>query len=244
MQTVKILVAEDDWIISKEISLTLQDLGFEVLGCYDTGEELLQKLPILKPDLVLLDIDLAGNLTGIEVAEKIKSMAIPFIFLTAMADSSTIQKAKQTQPYAYLVKPVRAENLLSTIEVSLYNFNNKRADIQPITTTKEVFSINDNIFVKSKKRLEKIKIADILWIEAEDIYAIVVTTHGKFILSQQLKNIEERLPAEHFLRVHRSFIIQLDKIQAIEDNDVIINQKLIPIGKTFKDKLMNKLSFL
>lgn len=244
MQTVKILIAEDDWIIAKEISLTLQDLGFDVIGSFDTGEELLQKLLSLKPDLILLDIDLAGSLTGIEVAEKLKPSGIPFIFMTAMADISTIEKAKQTQPYAYLVKPIRAESLLSTIEISLYNFHNKNPENQPVIHPKEAFSINDNIFVKSKKRLEKIRISDILWIEAEDIYAIIVTQNGKFILSQPLKNVEERLPAEYFLRVHRSFIVQIDKIQAIEDNDLIINQKLIPIGKTFKEKLMSRLAFM
>jgi DNA-binding LytR/AlgR family response regulator len=245
MQSVRILIAEDDWIIAKEISLTLQDLGFEVIGTFDTGEELLQKLPTLKPDLILLDIDLAGTMTGIDIAEKLKPQGIPFIFLTAMADIQTIEKAKQTEPYAYLVKPVRAESLLSTIEISLYNFHRQKSNNQPVTVVStSVFSIEDSIFVKAKKRLEKIKIADILWIEAEDIYAIIVTKTGKFILSQPLKNIEERLPAQYFMRVHRSFIVQLDKIQAIEENDLIIEGKHIAIGKTFKDKLMNRLAFL
>lgn len=245
MQSVRILIAEDDWIIAKEISLTLQDLGFDVIGTFDTGEEFLQKLPTLKPDLVLLDIDLAGNMTGIDIAEKLKPQKIPFIFLTAMADIQTIEKAKQTEPYAYLVKPVRAENLLSTIEISLYNFHRQKTNSQAITiTSTNVFSIEDSIFVKAKKRLEKIKIVDILWIEAEDIYAIIVTKTGKYILSQPLKNIEERLPSLHFMRVHRSFIVQLDKIQAIEENDLIIEGKHIAIGKTFKDKLMNRLAFL
>lgn len=245
MQSVRILIAEDDWIIAKEISLTLQDLGFEVIGTFDTGEELLQKLPTLKPDLILLDIDLAGTMTGIDIAEKLKPQGIPFIFLTAMADIQTIEKAKQTQPYAYLVKPVRAESLLSTIEISLYNYHRQKSNSQAITVVStSVFSIDESIFVKAKKRLEKIKIADILWIEAEDIYAIIVTKTGKFILSQPLKNIEERLPAQYFMRVHRSFIVQLDKIQAIEENDLIIEGKHIAIGKTFKDKLMNRLAFL
>lgn len=245
MQSVRILIAEDDWIIAKEISLTLQDLGFEVIGTFDTGEELLQKLPTLKPDLILLDIDLAGTMTGIDIAEKLKPQGIPFIFLTAMADIQTIEKAKQTEPYAYLVKPVRAESLLSTIEISLYNFHRQKSNSQVVTATStNAFSIDESIFVKAKKRLEKIKIADILWIEAEDIYAIIVTKTGKFILSQPLKNIEERLPAQYFMRVHRSFIVQLDKIQAIEENDLIIEGKHIAIGKTFKDKLMNRLAFL
>lgn len=250
MPSVRILIAEDDWIIAKEISLTLQDLGFEVIGTFDTGEEFVQKLPTLKPDLALLDIDLAGSMTGIDIAEKLKPLGIPFVFLTAMADIQTIEKAKQTEPYAYLVKPVRAESLLSTIEVSLYNFHRQKsldsstplAGSLPINQA--IFSINEAIFVKSKKRLEKIKIADILWIEAEDIYAIIVTKNGKYILSQPLKSIEERLPAEHFMRVHRSYIVQLDKIQAIEENDLIIEGKYIAIGKTFKEKLMSRLAFL
>ena len=245
MLSVRILIAEDDWIIAKEISLTLQDLGFEVIGTFDTGEELLQKLPTLKPDLVLLDIDLAGNMTGIDIAEKLKPQGIPFVFLTAMADIQTIEKAKQTEPYAYLVKPVRPESLLSTIEISLYNHHRQNATNKTVAATPiHAFSIDESIFVKSKKRLEKIKIIDILWIEAEDIYSIIVTKTGKFILSQSLKNIEERLPSQHFMRVHRSYIVQLDKIQTIEENDLIIEGKHIAIGKTFKERLMNRLEFL
>lgn len=246
MQAVRILIAEDDWIIAKEISITLQDLGFEVLGAFDTGEELLQKLAQLKPDMVLLDIDLAGQLSGIEVAERLRGQGVPFVFLTAMADLPTIEKAKQTEPYAYLVKPVRADTLLSTIEVSLYNYRRKLHAEQPAVATppRETFSIHDHIFVKAKKRLEKIRIADILWIEAEDIYAIIVTPTGRYVLSQPLKNVEERLPSEYFMRVHRSFVVQLDKIAAIEDHDLVVGGKFIPIGKTFRDKLMSKLAFL
>ena len=142
MQSVKILIAKDDWIIAKEVSLTLHDLGFEVIGTFDTGEELLQKLPTLKPDLVLLDIDLAGTLTGIDLAEKLKPQGIPFIFLTAMADIKTIEKAKQTTPYAYLVKPVRAENLLSIIEVSVYNFRKQKTDNLVFTPDNAWFETN------------------------------------------------------------------------------------------------------
>ncbi len=245
MQSVRILIIEDDWIIAKEISIILQDLCFEVIGTFDTGEELLQKLPTLKPDLILLDIDLAGKMTGIDIAEKLKPLGFPFIFLTAMADIQTIEKAKQTEPYAYLVKPVQAENLLSAIEIGLYNFNKQKTESKTIAiATPDTLSIEDSIFVKSKKRLEKIKIADILWIEAKDIYSIIVTKMGKYILSQPLKNIDERLSPQQFMRVHRSFIVQLEKIQAIEENDLIIEGQHIAIGKTYKEKLMNRLAFM
>lgn len=245
MQSVRIIIMEDDWIIAKEVSLILHDLGFEVIGTFDTGEELMQKLPSLSPDLILLDIDLAGTITGIDIAEKLKPLEIPFIFLTAMADLKTIEKAKVTNPYAYLVKPIQTDNLLSAIEIGLYNFNNQKSPAKTdAVKLKNTLSIDDSIFVKSKKRLEKIKIADILWIEAKDIYALIVTKSGKYILSQSLKNIEERLATEQFMRVHRSFIVQLDKIDAIEESDLIVDGTYIAIGKTFKDKLMNKLAFM
>ena len=127
----------------------------------------------------------------------------------------------------------------------MYNFHQQKTEnLTVISSQINAFSINDSIFVKSKKRLEKIKISDILWIEAEDIYAIIITKTGKFILSQPLKNIEERLPSECFMRVHRSYIVQLEKIQAIEENDLIIEGKHIAIGKTFREKLMGRLAFL
>jgi DNA-binding LytR/AlgR family response regulator len=161
-----------------------------------------------------------------------------------MADLATIEKAKLANPYAYLVKPIQPETLLSTIEISLYNAQIKReiAKQEPIAITNTALGIGDNIFVKSKKRLEKIKVADILWIQADDIYSIIITATGKYILSQALKNLEDKFPAE-FMRVHRSYIVQLDKIQAIEDNDLIIKDNYIPIGKTYRDRLMAKLSF-
>lgn len=244
MPSVRILLLEDDWIISKELAFTLQEQGFEVVGVFDNGEEVLEKIQLLKPDLALIDIELAGDLTGIDTALEIKKMQIPFVFLTAMADLATIEKAKLANPYAYLVKPIQPETLLSTIEISLYNAQIKReiAKQEPIAITNTALGIGDNIFVKSKKRLEKIKVADILWIQADDIYSIIITATGKYILSQALKNLEDKFPAE-FMRVHRSYIVQLDKIQAIEDNDLIIKDNYIPIGKTYRDRLMAKLSF-
>lgn len=245
MPKVRVYLVEDDWIIAKEITFTLQDLDFEVIGNKDNGEEAIAEIEKKQPDLVLLDIDLAGKMSGIEVAEKLRPLGIPYIFLTAMSDHSTIEKAKVTNPYAYLVKPVKAESLLSTIEISLYNATQKMpesVDKQVVNDTQRLQD-TDSVFVKSKRRLERIFLKDILWVEAEDIYSIIVTKTGKFILSQPLKNIEVRFPTT-FLRIHRSYIVRVDNIQAIEESDVIIDGKYIPIGKTFKDKLMSKLAFM
>ena len=85
---------------------------------------------------------------------------------------------------------------------------------------------------------------DILWVEAHDIYAMIFTLAGKYLLNSSLKVIEEKFPSSKFIRVHRSYIINLDKVNAIEENDLIINDHPIPVGKTYRDTLMKRLSFL
>jgi len=246
MPGIKVLLVEDDWIIAKEISYNLQDMGFEVAGCFDNGEEAYRQVKILLPDLVILDIELAGEMTGIELATQLKKDGnTPFIFLTALADSQTVEKAKLAEPYAYLVKPVAPETLYSTIEITLHNAARRNADIaESATSIKGDLSFDDNIFVKNKKRLEKVLLKDILWIEAYDIYAMIKTAADQYLLSHSLKVIEEKFPSSHFIRVHRSFIVNKDKIDAIEESDLIIAATAIPVGKTYREALMKKLSVL
>ena len=102
----------------------------------------------------------------------------------------------------------------------------------------------DGIFVKAKKRLEKVLLKDILWVEAYDIYAMIKTPNGQYLLSHSLKTVEERFPSSHFIRVHRSYLVNKDKIDAIEESDLVIADAYIPVGKTYRDGVMKKLAFL
>lgn len=240
MPGIRIVLVEDDWIIAKEIVYSLQDMGFEVMGTYDTGEEGLTQIIKHQPDLVLLDIDLSGELSGIDVAKRLKEeTSIPFIFLTALADSNTIKQAKVVEPYAYLVKPVKPESLYSTIEITLYNAEHRKD-----APGQQANIRGNSIFVKGKNRLEKVLLKDILWIEASDIYALICTAAGKHLLNTSLKTVEEKLSSSQFIRVHRSYIVNLDKVEALEEDDLIIGSNKIPIGKTYREKLMSRISFL
>lgn len=246
MPGIKVLLVEDDWIIAKEISYNLQDMGMEVVGCFDNAEEAQKQIKILLPDLVILDIDLSGEMTGIDLAAQLKkNVNIPFIFLTALADSNTVEKAKLAEPYAYLVKPVTPETLYSTIEITLHNAAKRNEDLVGVATSiSDNLTYDDSIFVKNKKRLEKILLKDILWIEAYDIYAMVKTATGQYLLSHSLKAVEEKFPSNAFIRVHRSFFVNKHKIDAIEENNLIIADALVPVGKTYRESLMKKLSVL
>ncbi len=245
MAGIKVLLVEDDWIISKEISYSLHDLGFDVIGTCDTGEEALKMIKANKPDIVLLDIDLSSEMTGIDVAKKLKQEnTVPFIFLTAFADSKTIEMAKVAEPYAYLIKPVNRDTLYSTIEITLHNASRRNDPLPSMVPLKENLTMEDGIFVKANKRLEKVLLREILMVEAYDIYAMIYTLSHKYLLNSSLKVVEDKFPSSRFIRVHRSYIVNIDKIEAIEESDLIVNDKRIPIGKTYKDDLMKRLSFL
>lgn len=105
MACAKILVVEDEKIVALEIQTRLRSLGYTVPITVFTGKEAVRQADTMHPDLVLMDIKLRGDMDGIEAAEHIKTMGIPVIFLTAFVDNKTLQRAKITEPYGYLLKP-------------------------------------------------------------------------------------------------------------------------------------------
>ena len=117
----RILVVEDEHIVALDIKMHLQKYGYEVPVTYPTGEEALANIEALKPVLVLMDIRLAGEMDGLQAAEEIKRKHnIPVILLTAYADESTIERAKASQPFAYLIKPFEERELRTAIVLALY----------------------------------------------------------------------------------------------------------------------------
>lgn len=116
----KILIVEDERIIAEDIKRTLINYGYEVLAITSSGKEAIEKAKELDPDLILMDIILKGDMSGIETVNKInQDIDIPVIFLTAIADESTIQSAKKVLPQAYIVKPFENEELHAAIEIAI-----------------------------------------------------------------------------------------------------------------------------
>jgi PAS domain S-box-containing protein len=117
----RILIAEDDGIIAARLRGFLTKLGYVVPAVVASGEEAVRQAAAVRPELVLMDIRLGGDLDGIDAGGQIrKSLGIPLIYLTAYLDDTLLQRAKRTEPYGYLVKPVQDRELRATIEVALY----------------------------------------------------------------------------------------------------------------------------
>jgi PAS domain S-box-containing protein len=121
MDTVRMLVVEDERIVSMDLQRRLKAMGYEVAGSAVSGEEAIEKAEKLRPDMVLMDIMLDGELDGIQAAEIIRArFSIPVIYLTAYADSATLERAKITEPFGYILKPFEERELHGHIEIALY----------------------------------------------------------------------------------------------------------------------------
>jgi len=121
MKEAKILVVEDENIVALEIKKRLQKLGYIVPSVASTGEDAISKVEGILPDLVLMDIMLKGEIDGIHAAGEIrKRFNIPVVYLTAYSDEETLQRAKLTEPYGYILKPFEENDLRTTIEIALY----------------------------------------------------------------------------------------------------------------------------
>ena len=119
----KILVVEDESIVARDIRNMLLGLGYEVVGVVPSGEEAVALAKETSPNLALVDVMLQGEMTGVEAADFIYSgYNIPVVYLTAYADEGTLQRAKETEPFGYLLKPFEERELQTTVEIALYKF--------------------------------------------------------------------------------------------------------------------------
>ena len=224
MQEQKILIVEDEPLIADDIAFILEDEGYKIVGKAIDTSEALSIITAQKPDLILLDISLDDDDDGVDLAQKInKDYHIPFIFITSHTDKLTINRVKKTSPCGFIVKPFKAAEILSTVAIALY----KSRKIQS-TASK---TSGESFFVKQGHDLVKIGFSDILYIKAEDNYTTVYLPDKKVLASINLKSLTEKLPSNQFLRIHRSYVVNISKITRISHRFVYIDEHEIPLGK-------------
>lgn len=250
MAKTNVLVVEDESIVSKDIQHSLKKLGYNVVGAASTGEKAFELASSESPDIILMDIMLKGEINGIETAERVKrELNIPVIYLTAYADEATLSKAKVTEPYGYIIKPFKEVDLHTSIEMALYKYSKEKEVLKERDLFYSLIENKDSkdfIFVKSKSRLVKIKTNDIYFVEALKDYVVINTFDSRYTIHSTMKDIVNKISGEHFIRVHRSFIVRIDKIASIEYPNLHLekDKKIVPIGGSFKDQLMEKLNLI
>lgn len=238
---IKILIVEDEMVIGANVSLQLTELGYKVTGLVSRGEEALKHIAENPPDILLLDINLKGNLDGIETAEKMQeTQNIPIIYLTANSDDTNFNRAKKTHPFGFISKPYKKLDLQRTIELTLSQIASN-GDASNALQNLDSLILSDSIFVRHLNSMVKVDINDILYIEAERNYCRIYSKNKEYLLVMTLKDMDEKLPSKHFLRVHRSFIVNISQINELATSHIVIGKKAIPISKSLKDELLNRL---
>jgi len=239
----RICIIEDDPIIATEISYRLKELGYIPLGPFASGEEAFDSAQKEWPDLVIMDIQLEGEWDGIETSKYfMKQKPLPIIFLTANTDSLTFNQAKLSSPAAFISKPFRRRDLEYAIELALCNL----AAEPPLARLPEgstaSYLLDDRLFIKTKERFIRVLLEDIHWVEADD-YACKIATHEKeYYIGKTLGKIGEVLlhnPA--FVRIHRSYIVNINHIEQISDFNLFIGNKNIPMSKSYKSELYERI---
>ena len=187
-------------------------------------------------DLMFLDIQMP-QLTGIDF---LKTLSRPplVVFTTAYANYAI--EGFELNAVDYLLKPISLERFMKAVNKAIEQIDLQRKDSSAAVSTEEGA---DFIFVKADKKLVKIRYADIIYIEGLKDYVIIRTETGRVITLQTMKSLEDKLPSNIFKRIHRSFIVGIDKINAVEGNMVEVvekNQaKHLPIGKNYRDELLS-----
>ena len=235
----RILIVEDDSEIAESLADMLGLLEHDVVGIAESYDDAVNLIEQQDPELLLLDIQIKGDKTGIDVARYIGDR-YPFIFTTAFADEDTVAKASDLGPYGYIVKPYGMKDINPAIEVALGNFSKNKN----MGSDQADFFTHNHLFIKANSRLIRLRDEDILYIEAKGDYAVFKTKEKGYVVHTTLKNAEAKMNPQKFLKVHRSFIINLDKIKDIEDSSIQIEDKVIPVSRQNKPDLMKRIDLI
>ena len=242
-EKIKLLIVEDEMIIAANISLQLTEMGYEVTGIVPRGEEALVHVRDNPPDVILLDINLKGDLDGIETAREMqKTQNIPVIYLTANVDDAHFNKAKDTHPFGFIAKPFKKLDLQRAIELTMSQISVRGSRSLGTDPQKDAtFILSDCIFVRYLNSMVKVSIEDVLYIEAERNYCRILTNNKEYLVVMTLKEMDKKLPPKHFFRVHRSYIANISQVKEVATSHIVIGRKAIPISKSLKKELLKRL---
>ncbi|MCS7005470.1 MAG: LytTR family DNA-binding domain-containing protein [Cytophagales bacterium] len=224
----------DDDEISRDIvrQMVRKTEGLELIAECKDGIEAYNTLKRESVDMVFLDIDMP-DMSGMELVSALNNPSVQYIIITGRRDQAI--EAFDLNIADYIVKPAQYSRFIKAVNKVRDNLNKTILD----THNKE------DIYVKSDGKIIRIKLKDILFVEALSDYVIIHTnTDKKHIVHSTMKAMEAKLSSNDFVRVHRSFIVNASKIDQIEDMNITIQKKTVPVGASYKNALMERLGII
>lgn len=248
---VRILVVEDEFLTANAIREALQSTGYTISGIAKNAREALSILKEDKTDLVMLDINIQGPDNGIWLANQMNQhYRLPFIYLTAFSDRLTVDTAIETQPFGYLVKPFSPRDIYTAIEIALRNFlrmqgnEHPQVDTSADDTSKGPLLIEDYVFIKEQHLFSKVRIAEILFVKAEKKNVLLKTKSKDYLPRHTFSEFAGCLPSDHFIQVHRSYMVNKACVDHLGPNFLIVAGNEIPISTQRKEEVYKAFRFV
>lgn len=236
----RIYIVEDEPLHLDHLLMVLEEAGHEALGHQGDAMAALAEIEALKPDIVLMDIDLGGRDSGITLAQQLlrNHPGLRLIFTTAQIDRPTIEKAlSAVQATSYLIKPITPAALQAALILALK---------QQATESVQVEA--SHIFVRSGDKLKRINFTDITYLEADvkNYCTIHTLQKEKAAVRASLTELSEKLPDQLFVQVHRAYSVHFRYVESVNEKEqsLLVNGISIPIGKTFRKQVYRLLNLL
>lgn len=234
----KTIIIDDDFVARHLLENYCNKINtIEIIATFESAHQALLSKMISQADLIFLDMEMP-KMSGIEFLNQLP--IIPRVIFTTSQEKYAI-KAFDYQAIDFLKKPFSFTRFKQAILKAQEDMAISMAS-DPVINRKS--SNQDSIFLKEDGRFIRVQLDDIYYFENEGDYVKVKTLHGQYLIYKTMKSIELSLKSDQFLRIHRSFIVNLDKIVDIQDSSLVIDRAVVPISKTHKSTLMHSLRML
>ncbi len=220
----RILIGEDDILIAEHLKDILQSFKYEVIAIEHNKEDILEKIDSTKPDIALLDIRMKEKYDGVEIGEYIlQNYNFPIIYITAHSDKDIIEKALKTKPSGYIIKPFKPMDVYTAMQIAVENFRNR---------TKE-----NCLIIKTKYKNVKVPYYNILFLKSDNNYIDIQTSSKKYVERTTLEKLQAKLNSNNFIRIHRSYIVNVNNVNEFMLDKVVLNKYILPVSRKYRDKI-------
>jgi DNA-binding LytR/AlgR family response regulator len=246
MKEERILIVEDDIGIAENIQEILELLGYVNIDIANSANQCIKVIKKYYPDLIFMDIKLKGDKDGIELGEIVKQMVdAPLVYVTSYSDPTIIERAKRVSPAGFIVKPFNTNDIHAIVEIVLYNKKTKpSAEVSIVkSATDSSFLVDDAVFIKADNAFEKVPYSGLYYVEANGNMVTIYSKNRDYSIRKSMKEIEEILPSHIFLRVQKSFIVNLQQIESFNTKEIsLMTGAVVQVGRQYYNSFLAKLN--
>lgn len=238
---IEVLIVEDDLSFAIELEMLIEDIGCKVLKRVDNSAAALEVIFGNEPDLILMDIDIKGMLSGVEIAQKIKHLNIPVLFITSHHEMAMYKQATESNSIGYLVKPLQSFTLRSTINLAIEQLASSKAKESNSSDSEDIksFLANNYFFFKKKDIYQKVNINDLLYLQSDNVYINIFTVEEKFVVRQKLSEMLNKLPKQ-FIAIHRSTIVNIRQVDRYnhQTHKLFVNGTPLEVSRSKREEIL------